>query len=134
MHARFALASVFVADNSSRMAKYFDDERRLPFGKVSVTSDVFSERWLADALAVNGGRISLCLSFPKFPKDAVGYVFNIEEKKGEFCLSDITGKKALSVGKLSELVSIVHHVSGVNYDANWQSEFQKIRSQITSET
>ena len=129
----FTLVFTFLADHFGDMAKYFDNERKLPSSKIGVTSGDFSEPWLANALAGNGNKISLCLSFPKFPDDAIGYVFNIEKTGDAFCLSDITGKKVLSVGKLSELVAIVRHVSGVNYDANWQAEFQKLRNQITSE-
>jgi hypothetical protein len=80
------------------------------------------------------GKISVCLRFAGFPDDSLGYVFNIEQVGDVYRVSDITGKQLLSVTKISELAGMIRHVSGTNYDAHWQAEFQKMRNQITSKT
>ena len=116
------------------MPKYFEGEKPLPFVRVAITADRFSEDWLRRELARKKGRISLCLRFAGFPDDSLGYVFNIEQAGEAFGVSDITGKQLLSVPNLSELVAMVLHVSGTSYDADWQAEFQKMRNQITSKT
>jgi hypothetical protein len=77
--------------------------------------------------------VSLSLCFEGFPTDSLGYVFNIEQAEAKFHVSNITGKQLLSVDSLDELVTMVRHVSGTRYDADWQAEFQKLRNQITSD-
>ena len=114
------------------MPKYFDDERKLPFPRVSVMNSEFGEQWLQRQLADNDGKLSLCLRFEGFEPDCLGYVFNIKQAHSSFQISDIARKQLLSVGNLPELVKLVLHVSGTRYDQNWQAEFQKLRNQITS--
>jgi hypothetical protein len=116
------------------MPKYFDGEKPLPFSRVAITSDRFSEKWLQQELTRKHGKMSLCLRFAGFPNDSLGYVFNIERAGDDFRISDITGKQLLTVANLGELVAMVLHVSGTRYNADWQTEFQKMRNQITSKT
>lgn len=116
------------------MPKYFEGVRPLPFPRVVVTPDHFSDDWLQRELVRKKGKISLCVRFDGFPEGSLGYVFNIEQAGGAFQISDITGKQLLSVANLGELVTMVLHVSGTSYDADWQAEFQKLRNQITSTT
>ena len=116
------------------MPKYFEGEKPLPFARVAITADRFSEDSLRRELARKKGKVSLCLRFAGFPDDSLGYVFNIEQAGEAFRVSDITGKQLLSIPNLSELVAMVLHVSGTSYDADWQAKFQKMRNQITSKT
>jgi len=116
------------------MPKYFEGEKPLPFPRVAITADRFSDDWLRRELARKKGKISLCVRFAGFPDDSLGYVFNIEQAGEAFRVSDITGKQLLSVPNLSELVKMVLHVSGTSYHADWQAEFQRMRNQITSKT
>lgn len=116
------------------MPKYFDGEKPLPFARVATTADCFSEDWLRRELVRKNGMISLCLRFAGFPDDSLGYVFNIKKSDEAYLVSDITGKQLLSVTDLGELTGMIRHVSGTNYDARWQAEFQKMRNQITSKT
>jgi hypothetical protein len=116
------------------MPKYFEGERPLPFARVVITPDQFSDNWLQKELARKKGKISLCVRFAGFPEDSLGYVFNIEQVAGALQISDITGKQLLIVANLGELVTMVFHVSGTSYDADWQAQFQKLRNQITSKT
>lgn len=114
------------------MPKYFDDERKLPFPRVSATSNQLNEQWLQRQLAQQSGKLSLCVRFEGFEPDCLGYVFNIEQSATSFRISDITGKQLLMLGSVKELLAMVLHVSGTRYDQNWQTEFQKLRNQITS--
>lgn len=116
------------------MPKYFEGEKPLPFARVRITSDRFSEQWLRQALTRKGGKVSLSLRFSGFPDDSLGYVFNIEQADGVFRISDIKGKQLLAIPDIGELVAMILHVSGASYDADWQTEFQKLRNQITSKT
>lgn len=115
------------------MPKYFDDERKLPFPHVPATTNQLNEPWLQRQLAQQSGKLSLCVRFEGFEADCLGYVFNIEQADASFRISNITGKQLLTVGTLRELLVMVLHVSGTRYDQNWQSEFQKLRNQITSD-
>lgn len=114
------------------MPKYFDDERKLPFPHVSATNEMLNEQWLQHQLTEQSGKLSLCVRFEEFEPNCLGYVFNIEHLSHSFRISDITGKQLLTVGNLQELLAMVRHVSGTRYDQNWQTEFQKLRNQITS--
>ena len=114
------------------MPKYFDDERKLPFPRISVTSGQLSEQWLQHQVAQQAGKLSLCVCFEGFEPRCLGYVFNIQQINNSFRISDIIGKQLLTVGNLRELLSMVLHVSGTRYDQNWQTEFQRLRNQITS--
>ena len=114
------------------MPKYFDDERKLPFPRVPATENQLNELWLQRQLAQQSGKLSLCVRFERFEADCLGYVFNIEQAGSSFRISDITGKQLLMVGTLRELLAMVLHVSGTRYDQNWQTEFHKLRNQITS--
>jgi hypothetical protein len=116
------------------MPKYFDGEKPLPFARVAITSDRFSEQWLRKELVQTRGKMSLCLRFAGFPDDSLGYVFNIDQAGESFRISDIKGKQLLTVATIAELSDLVLHVSGASYDADWQTEFQKMRNQITSKT
>ena len=116
------------------MPKYFDGEKPLPFPRSAITPDRLTEDWAQQKLARNRGNLSLCLRFPGFPDDSLGYVFNIEQAGDSFRISDITGKQLLKVANLGDLVAMVLHVSGTSYDADWQTQFQKLRNQITSKT
>lgn len=114
------------------MPKYFDNERKLPFSRVSVANDQFSEQWLQRELAQRAGKLSLCLRFEGFEQDCLGYVFNIEQADESFRISDITSKQLLVLASLREVVAMILHVSGTRYDQNWQTEFQTLRNQIRS--
>jgi len=114
------------------MPKYFHGDKPLPFERVSITSDRFSKRWLRTELVRTRGKMTLCLRFAGFPEDSLGYVFNIEQAGESFRVSDIKGRQLLTVTNLAELCEMVLHVSGSSYDADWQTEFQKMRNQITS--
>lgn len=114
------------------MPKHFDDERKLPFPRVSATSSQLNEQWLQRQLTQQAGKLSLCVRFEGFEADCLGYVFNIEQAGAAFRISDITGRQLLTVGSRRELLALVLHVSGARYDQNWQTEFQKLRNQITS--
>ena len=116
------------------MPKYFDGEKPLPFARVAIKADRFSEQWLRQELVRKRGKMSLCLRFAGFPDDSLGYMFNIEQAGEALRISDIKGKQLLTVATLAELVEMVLHVSGTSYDADWQAEFQKMRNQITSKT
>lgn len=74
----------------------------------------------------------MCVRFDGFEEACLGYVFNIEQSGESYRISDITGKQLLTVGTMRELLAMVMHVSGTRYDQNWQTEFQKLRNQITS--
>ena len=114
------------------MPKYFDDERKLPFPRVPATNNQLNEPWLQRQVTQQAGKLSLCVRFEGFEANCLGYVFNIEQTDNSFRISDITGKQLLTVGTLRELLAMVLHVSGTRYDQNWQTEFQKLRNQITS--
>ena len=114
------------------MPKYFDDERKLPFPRIPATTNQLNEPWLQRQLTQQSGKLSLCVRFDGFEADCLGYVFNIERVGASFRISNITGKQLLTVGTLRELLALVLHVSGARYDQNWQTEFQKLRNQITS--
>lgn len=114
------------------MPKYFEDERKLPFSRVSATSEMLNEQWLQHQLARQSGKMSLCVQFEGFEANCLGYVFNIEQTSNSFRVSDITGKQLLMVGNLRELLAMMLHVSGTRYDQDWQTEFQKLRNQITA--
>lgn len=114
------------------MAKYFDGEKKLPFLKTTVDLEHFSEERLLLEINKGKGAISLCLQFQGFPKDSLGYVFNIQQEGEDFRVMDITGKQLLTVRSPHELAAMILHASGAKYDAEWQSQFQKVRNQISS--
>jgi hypothetical protein len=114
------------------MPKYFDGQRSLPFPTATVSLSDFSEKWLAREIESKRGKVSLSLLFEGFPKDSLGYVFNIQKDGSQMRVSDITGKQLLNVSTLTELTAMILHAVGARYDAEWQTVFQKVRNQISS--
>jgi hypothetical protein len=114
------------------MAKYFDDERNLPFKPVTVRNDVFNQQWLERKLSSSRGKISLCYTFQGFDETCLGYVVNIQNSEDRFIITDITGKQLLNIDHISDVVAMVRHVSGTQYYQIWQTEFQRLRNEITS--
>jgi hypothetical protein len=114
------------------MPKYFEGNKKLPYAKELLSLEQLTTRKLGELLDKHRDALSLCVRFPSFEQDCLGYVFNIKRTDGKYELSDITGKKLLVIEAGDALISMIQHVSGAKYDTDWQKTFQQLRNQITS--
>jgi len=115
------------------MPKYFQGEIRLPFPKARILFEHVNGKALEKLLRKHAGKVSLCVSFEGLDDDCLGYVFNIQQASSEFELRDITKKLLFTVASHEELVEMIKHASGGNYNPKWQKHFQVLRNRITSE-
>src|ERR1051326_2484523 len=115
------------------MPKYFQGEIRLPFPKEKILLEQVNRTVLEKLLRKNGGKVSLCVSFRGLDDDCLGYVFNVQQVSTKFEVRDIAKKLLFTVASREELVGMIKHASGGNYDPQWQQHFQVLRNRITSE-
>ncbi|MBI4024935.1 MAG: hypothetical protein HY360_08130 [Verrucomicrobia bacterium] len=115
------------------MPKYFQGEMKLPFPKEKLFLEKVNSAALEKLLRKHDGKVSLCVSFRGLDDDCLGYLFNIQQISAKYEVRDITKKLLFPVASRDELVEMIKHASGGNYDPKWQQHFQVLRNRITSE-
>jgi hypothetical protein len=111
------------------VAKYFTNQRDLPFEKVMVTAARLNTTYLA-SLFQQRSSVSLCVSFDGFDEKTLGYIFNIKKTEGGFQFINVTEKQELLAGSISGAISIIRHVAGIESNDKVQNIFQQIRNDI----
>lgn len=112
------------------MPKYFNDERPLESKQITLNYDAVSGEALERELSNKEGSILLSVKLPGLPENSLGYVFIIQSKGNTYSVIDI--KKVVHFQKVnsSYLSRIIRHAAGIEFDADIQAEFHRIRNEI----
>jgi hypothetical protein len=111
------------------MPKYFDGVRNLPEKSVSIGIGDLSvdlvENLFTEANILH--RISIVL--PSFPENSLGYVFFIERNEAGYNVKDIKGVKYFDGLTVENVIKVIKHSSGVEYDEEVFSWFYRVRNE-----
>ena len=112
------------------MPKYFNDEKNLPLEQIAFEHDAVSGKALERELSNTEGNVLLSVKLPGLPENSLGYVFIIQSEGSTYSVIDI--KEVVHFRKVnsSYLSQIIRHAAGIEFDADIQAEFHRIRNEI----
>lgn len=113
------------------MAKYFTDEKSIPFKKLEATPENITNGIIGDAFE-RDDMLSICIKFNGFHENSIGYIANVVRVDKVFEIYNITGEREITAANEESLAEILLHICGHTYSERAQEAFQKIRNDIGS--
>lgn len=112
------------------MPKYFNDEKALPLEQITFDYDAVSGKALERELSNKKGSVLLSVKLPGLPENSLGYVFIIQRKGNTYSVIDIKEVVHFQKVNSNSLSKIIRHAAGIEFDADIQAEFHRIRNEI----
>jgi len=112
------------------MPKYFEGTKELPGEVIVLSYDEVSNDVLEVHLSNKIGITTFSVKLPGLPGNSLGYVFLVRTMDNLHTVMDIKSVVHFRGINTSYLVKIMKHASGIEFDAEVQSEFHRIRNEI----
>lgn len=112
------------------MPKFFDGSKPLPENLIKIQSEELTSEKLEEHVALEGQDYAISVVLPGLPETSLGYIFFVMKHQYGYQLKNITDVVFFRSLPLGELVTIMKHAAGIEYNSDIQQEFTRIRTEI----